>query len=93
MIAKELAHLDEYLTMLHDKYGFTAQHVEYGPGLNAECLRDDAEARDGALLDAAAEHIRAFGEKYPLTIEMGAFSPPPAARSSPAWPTPSATSA
>ena len=73
VIAKELAHLDEYLTMLHDKYGFTAQHVEYGPGLNAECLRDDAEARDGALLDAAAEHIRAFGEKYPLTIEMGRF--------------------
>ena len=32
VIAKELAHLDEYLTMLHDKYGFTAQHVEYGPG-------------------------------------------------------------
>ena len=73
VIAKELAHLDEYLTMLHDKYGFTAQHVEYGPGLNAECLRDDAEARDGALLDAAAEHIRAFGGKYPLTIEMGRF--------------------
>ena len=43
VIAKELAHLDEYLTMLHDKYGFTA------------------------------EHIRAFGEKYPLTIEMGRF--------------------
>lgn len=73
VIAKELAHLDEYLTMLHDKYGFTAQHVEYGPGLNAECLRDDAEARDSALLDAAAAHIRAFGEKYPLTIEMGRF--------------------
>ena len=73
VIAKELAHLDEYLTMLHDKYGFTAQHVEYGPGLNAECLRDDAEARDGSLLDAAAAHIRAFGEKYPLTIEMGRF--------------------
>ena len=73
VIAKELAHLDEYLTMLHDTYGFTAQHVEYGPGLNAECFRDDAEARDCALLDAAAEHIRAFGEKYPLTIEMGRF--------------------
>ncbi len=74
--AKELAHLDEYLTMLHDKYGFTAQHVEYGPGLNAECLRDDAEARDGALLDAAAEHIRAFGEKYPLTIDGALFRRP-----------------
>ena len=73
MIAKELAHLDEYLTMLHERYGFTAQHVEYGPGLNAECFRDDAEARDCALLDAAAAHIRAFGEKYPLTIEMGRF--------------------
>ena len=73
VIAKELAHLDEYLTMLHERYGFTAQHVEYGPGLNAECFRDDAEARDCALLDAAAEHIRAFGEKYPLTIEMGRF--------------------
>ena len=73
VIAKELAHLDEYLTMLRERYGFTAQHVEYGPGLNAECFRDDAEARDCALLDAAAEHIRAFGEKYPLTIEMGRF--------------------
>ena len=73
VIAKELAHLDEYLTMLHEQYGFTAQHVEYGPGLNAECFREDAEARDCALLDAAAAHIRAFGEKYPLTIEMGRF--------------------
>ena len=73
VIAKELAHLDEYLTMLHERYGFTAQHVEYGPGLNAECFRDDAEARDCALLGAAAAHIRAFGEKYPLTIEMGRF--------------------
>ncbi len=73
VIAKELAHLDEYLTMLRERYGFTAQHVEYGPGLNAECFREDAEARDCALLDAAAEHIRAFGEKYPLTIEMGRF--------------------
>ena len=73
VIAKELAHLDEYLTMLHERYGFTAQHVEYGPGLNAECFREDAETRDCALLDAAAAHIRAFGEKYPLTIEMGRF--------------------
>ena len=54
---QELAHLDEYLTMLHDKYGFTAQHVEYGPGLNAECFRDDAEARDGTA--STRRHIRA----------------------------------
>ena len=51
VIAKELTHLDEYLTMLHEQYGFTAQHVEYGPGLNAECFREDAEARDCCILE------------------------------------------
>ena len=42
------------IVMLHERYGFTAQHVEYGPGLNAECFRDDAEARDCALLSPTA---------------------------------------
>lgn len=59
--------------MLHERYGFTAQHVEYGPGLNAECFRDDAEARDCALLDAAAAYIRALAKSTRSRIEMGRF--------------------
>ena len=86
VIAKELAHLDEYLTMLHERYGFTAQHVEnrklilcgveipYALGLLGHSDADVAlHALMDALLGAAAAHIRAFGEKYPLTIEMGRF--------------------
>ena len=86
VIAKELAHLDEYLTMLHERYGFTAQHVEYGPGLNAECFRDDAEAR-------RRRTSAPLGKSTRSRSRWAAFSLRPAARFSPAWPTPSATSA
>ena len=68
VIAKELAHLDEYLTMLHERYGFTAQHVEYGPGLNAECFRDDAEARDGGMHQVKYDGQLMGMQAPPLTL-------------------------
>lgn len=73
VIAQELDHLDTLLTQLHTDFGFTARQVEYGPGLAAEYFREPYEARDMALLVEAAEPLRAFAGRWPLTVEMGRF--------------------
>ena len=72
-IEKELTLLDELLCELKDKYGFEASHVEYGTGLAVEYYKDPGEDTELSLLDEAAEFVRSFGEKYPLTVEMGRF--------------------
>ncbi len=55
----------------------TAELLTGGYDLACDVLKVPHHGRfhetSGALLDAAAAHIRAFGEKYPLTIEMGRF--------------------
>lgn len=73
VIAQELSHLDALLARLHTDFGFTAQQVEYGPGLAAEYFREPYEARDMALLAEAAEPLRTFAAHWPLTVEMGRF--------------------
>ena len=72
-IAKELTLLDEFCEELKEKYDFTPQHIEYGTGLAVEYYKDQTEETDLALLAEAAEPVRAFAEKYPLTVEMGRF--------------------
>ena len=72
-IEKELTLLDELLCELKDKYGFEASHVEYGTGLAVEYYKDPGEDTELSLLDEAAEFVCSFGEKYPLTVEMGRF--------------------
>ena len=72
-IAKELELLDEFCQELESGYGFKAQHIEYGTGLGVEYYKDFTEDSDLALLAEAAEVVKAFAEKYPLTVEMGRF--------------------
>ncbi len=73
VIEKELARLDELLISLKSEYGFEASHVEYGTGLAVEYYKDLTDESDYALLDEVAPVIRAFADKYPLTVEMGRF--------------------
>ena len=72
-IEKELDLLDELLCELEGNYNFTASHVEYGTGLSVEYYKDFTEETELALLDEVAAFVRSFGEKYPLTVEMGRF--------------------
>lgn len=73
VIAKELAMLDELCQELEAEFGFKAQHIEYGTGLAVEYYKDFTEETDLALLEEAGAVVREFGEKYPLTVEMGRF--------------------
>ena len=72
-IQKELDLLDELCVSLKADYDFTVRHVEYGTGLAVEYYKDMTEATDLALLNEIAPIIRAFAEKYSLTVEMGRF--------------------
>ena len=72
-IAKELELLDELCQELKNEHDYVPAHIEYGTGLAVEYYKDFTEDTDMALLDEAAEAVRAFAEKYPLTVEMGRF--------------------
>ena len=72
-IEKELALLDELCAELENEHGFKPSHIEYGTGLAVEYYKDFTESTDIALLEEVSETVRAFAEKYPLTVEMGRF--------------------
>ena len=72
-IEKELSLLDELCAELENEHGYKPSHIEYGTGLAVEYYKDFTESTDIALLEEASETVRAFAEKYPLTVEMGRF--------------------
>ena len=72
-IEKELSLLDELCAELENEHGYKPSHIEYGTGLAVEYYKDFTECTDIALLEEASETVRAFAEKYPLTVEMGRF--------------------
>lgn len=72
-IRRELSLLDEFCQELESELGFRAEHIEYGTGLAVEYFKDFTEETDMALLAEAAEAVREFAGKYPLTVEMGRF--------------------
>ena len=72
-IEKELALLDELCAELENEHGYKPSHIEYGTGLAVEYYKDFTESTDIALLEEASETVRAFAERYPLTVEMGRF--------------------
>ena len=65
--------LDELCAELENEHGFKPSHIEYGTGLAVEYYKDFTESTDIALLEEVSETVRAFAEKYPLTVEMGRF--------------------
>ena len=73
VVEKETAMLSAFCDSLLAEYGFCPEWVEYGPGLAADYFSPDADRTEEERLNAAAPAIRALGERYPLTVEMGRF--------------------
>ena len=73
LIGRELDKLDALAKRLQDETGLSITKIEYGPGLWIDYFGDDPETAELALLSETAPLIRAMGEKYDLTVEMGRF--------------------
>ena len=73
VIEKETARLAALCGRLRGEYGFDVEWLEYGTGLAADYFSADPDAGEAALLEAAAAPVRALGEQFPLTVEMGRF--------------------
>lgn len=73
LIGRELDKLDDLARRLREETGLVLDRMEYGPGLWTDYFGEDPNAAETALLTEAAPLIRAMGEKYALTVEMGRF--------------------
>ena len=73
LIGRELDKMDALAQRVKAEAGVTLTRMEYGPGLWIEYFGEDPDAAEEALLGEAAPLIRAMGEKYDLTVEMGRF--------------------
>lgn len=72
-IQKEIETLEKFFEELEKEYGYVPSMVEYGPGIAADYFGEEPEKTDMEMLDEVSELLRAFAEKYPLSIEMGRF--------------------
>ena len=73
LIGRELEKMDTLAVRARTEAGVVFTHMEYGPGLWIDYFGEDPDAAEEELLEAAAPLIRAAGEKYELTVEMGRF--------------------
>lgn len=73
LIGRELDKLDALAGRLKEEAGLAVSWIEYGPGLWIDYFGEDPDGAEEALLTEAAPLIRAMGEKYELTVEMGRF--------------------
>ena len=73
VIEKETEKLAAFCARLESECGFATEWLEYGTGLAVDYFSADPDADEAERLAAAAPAIRALGEKYPLTVEMGRF--------------------
>lgn len=74
VIEKDIKRFEEYLDRLGAELGYVPTHVEYGPGMAAEYFNPPYEEKDKEMLEGVGLLLRTFGEKYPLTVEMGRFA-------------------
>ena len=70
---KELDMLDALLDELRDEHGFTAERLEYGPGLAVPVFEGDDFSDSLAPAREIAERLQAIAERVELTVEMGRF--------------------
>lgn len=73
LIGRELDKMDALANRLREETGLTLTRMEYGPGLWIDYFGDDPDGAELSLLDECAPLIRAMGEKYHLTVEMGRY--------------------
>ncbi|MBR1863726.1 MAG: alanine racemase [Ruminococcus sp.] len=72
-VAAELELLDRFCQELEMDCGFVPEHIEYGTGLGVDYYKQEEEENDLALLEEVSVPVKAFAERYPLTVEMGRF--------------------
>ncbi len=73
LIGRELDKLDALVQRVQAETGLTLTKIEYGPGLWIDYFGDNPDEAEEALLHEMAPLIRAMGERYDLTVEMGRF--------------------
>ena len=73
LIGRELDKMDALAQRIKEEAGLTFTWMEYGPGLWIDYFGDDPDGAEAALLEEVAPIIRAMGEKYHLTVEMGRY--------------------
>ncbi len=73
LIGRELDKMDALAQRIRGETGVVFTRMEYGPGLWIDYFGEDPDGAEEALLAEAEPLIRAMGEKYALTVEMGRF--------------------
>ena len=73
LVGRELDRMTALAERLRAETGLALTRMEYGPGLWIDYFGDDPDGAETALLDEVAPLIRAMGEKFALTVEMGRF--------------------
>ena len=69
----ELGMLGELFDRLEDEYGFTAEKLEYGPGLYFPYFTHEDASDTLAPLRELAPDLAAMAQRVELTVEMGRF--------------------
>ena len=72
-ILQELDYVNQFADSLASDLGFRGRELEYGTGLFADYFGENADQTEAELLDRIAPAIRAAGERFSLTVEMGRF--------------------
>ena len=69
-IEKELAQLDDFLRELHERFGFDADRLEYGPGFPVDYFGESPGLEDETLA-CLQKSLRAMAWQGPVVLEMG----------------------
>ncbi len=69
-MCRELQMLDQFLDELHAQYGYTAQILEYGPGLPVRYFDDEPDF-EAETADALRRQLDALRYTGPVILELG----------------------
>lgn len=72
-IEKELLHLDEFLELLRERYGYVAEELEYGPGFYVPYFLSDGEIDDEKMLREFKNILERLRFSGKITLEMGRY--------------------
>ena len=73
LIGRELDKMEALAERVKEETGLCFRRMEYGPGLWIDYFGAEPDAAEEELLRQAGPLLRAFGEKFELTVEMGRF--------------------
>jgi len=70
---KELGMLDEFCSALKDEYNFTAEKIEYGPGLPIAYFKDDDASIEDSMLELLSAQLQKLNFSGQITLEIGRY--------------------